>query len=169
MLMDQVMAAKYELATIREMPADLVKKGQAREMKDLDDMNVLEWVKEKNQRYQRSHVACVLNHKEMNEQMPRLSIADGNENEISIRCASTRRGAETRFVQENTARESEVLVRTRLRHSKRSRRVASTHRNEPGRHRDEALAKSQIGIPQEFDGKELRERDDVPSRPWRAT
>ena len=58
MLMDQVMALssgasrvcvneeKYEPATIRGLPADLVKKGQAREMKDLDDMNVLEWVEE---------------------------------------------------------------------------------------------------------------------------
>ena len=58
MLMDQVMAVscwtsrvcvnkvKYEPATIRGLPADLVKKGQAREMKDLDDMNVLEWVEE---------------------------------------------------------------------------------------------------------------------------
>ena len=58
MPMDQVMAVsngtsrvcvneeKYELATIRGLPADLVKKNQAREMKDLDDMNVLEWVDE---------------------------------------------------------------------------------------------------------------------------
>ena len=58
MLMDQVMAVssgtsrvcvneeKYEPATIRGLPADLVKKGQAGEMKDLDDMNVLEWVEE---------------------------------------------------------------------------------------------------------------------------
>ena len=58
MLMDQVMAVssgasrvsvneeKYEPATIRRLPADLVKKGQLREMKDLDDMNVLEWVEE---------------------------------------------------------------------------------------------------------------------------
>ena len=58
MLMDQVMAVsngtsrvcvneeKYEPATIRGLPADFVKKGQAREMKDLDDMNVLEWVEE---------------------------------------------------------------------------------------------------------------------------
>ena len=57
MLMDQVMAVscgssrvcvneeKYEPATVRGLPADLVKKGQARDMKDLDDMNVLEWVK----------------------------------------------------------------------------------------------------------------------------
>ena len=58
MLMDQVMAVscgtsrvcvneeKFESATIRGLPADLVKKGQAREMKDLDDMKVLEWMKE---------------------------------------------------------------------------------------------------------------------------
>ena len=58
MLMEQVMAVssgtsrvcvnegKYEPATIRGFTADLVKKGQAREMKDLDDMNVLEWVEE---------------------------------------------------------------------------------------------------------------------------
>ena len=58
MLMDQVMVVsngtsrvcekeeKYEPATIRRLPADLVKKGQAREMKNLDDMNVLEWVEE---------------------------------------------------------------------------------------------------------------------------
>ena len=58
MLMDQVMAVssgtsrvcvneeKYEPVTIRGLPPDLVKKGQAREMKDLDGMNVLEWVEE---------------------------------------------------------------------------------------------------------------------------
>ena len=58
MLMDQVMAVssgtsrvgvneeKYEPAIIRGLPADLVKKSQAREMKDFDDMNVLEWVEE---------------------------------------------------------------------------------------------------------------------------
>ena len=58
MLMDQVMTVssgtsrvcaneeKYEPATIRGLPADLVKKGQAREMRDLDDMNVLEWMEE---------------------------------------------------------------------------------------------------------------------------
>ena len=58
MLLDQVMAVsngtsrvcvseeKYEPATIRGLPADLVKKGQAREMKDLDGMNVLEWLEE---------------------------------------------------------------------------------------------------------------------------
>ena len=58
MLMDQVMAVssgtsrvclneeKYEPATMRGLPADLVTKSQAREMKDLDDMNVLEWVEE---------------------------------------------------------------------------------------------------------------------------
>ena len=37
---------KYEPATIGELHVDFVKKGQAREMKDFDDMNVLEWVKE---------------------------------------------------------------------------------------------------------------------------
>ena len=65
MLMDQVMALssgtsrvcvneeKYEPVTVRGLFADLFKKGQAREMKDLDDMNVLSgW---KNQRYQRTH------------------------------------------------------------------------------------------------------------------
>ena len=58
MLMDQVMTVssgtsrvcaneeKYEPATIRGLPADLVKKGQAREMRDFDDMNVLEWMEE---------------------------------------------------------------------------------------------------------------------------
>ena len=58
MLMDQVMAVssgtslvcvneeEFEPATIRGLPADLVKKGQAREMRYLDDMNVLEWVEE---------------------------------------------------------------------------------------------------------------------------
>ena len=81
------------------------------------------------------------------------------------RQGSKRTGAETRFVQLNTARESEVLVRTRPRQGERRRSVASTDRNESGRHWDETLAKSQIGIPQEFDGKERRERDDVLSRP----
>ena len=37
---------KYEPATIGGLPADLVKKVQAKEMKDLDDMNVLERVQE---------------------------------------------------------------------------------------------------------------------------
>ena len=37
---------KYEPATIRGLPADLVKKGKAREMEDFDHMNVLEWVNE---------------------------------------------------------------------------------------------------------------------------
>ena len=58
MLMDQVMAVscgasrvcvneeKYEPATIRGLPTDLVERSQAREMKDIDDMSVLEWVKE---------------------------------------------------------------------------------------------------------------------------
>ena len=58
MLMDQVMAVsygtsrvgvkeeKYEPTTIRGLPADLVEKGQAREMRDLNDMNILEWVEE---------------------------------------------------------------------------------------------------------------------------
>ena len=58
MRMDQVMAVsngtsrvcvneeKYEPATIRGLPADLVKKSPAREMKHLDDMNVLEWAEE---------------------------------------------------------------------------------------------------------------------------
>ena len=57
MLMEQVMAGscgtsricaneeKYVPATIRGLAADLVKKGQAREMEDLDDLSVLEWVK----------------------------------------------------------------------------------------------------------------------------
>ena len=57
-LTDQVMAVsswtsrvcvseeKYEPATIGRLPADLVKKSLTREMKDLVDMNVLEWVKE---------------------------------------------------------------------------------------------------------------------------
>ena len=47
----------------------------------------------------------------------------------------------------------------------RSRSVARTDRNESGGHRDETLARSQIGILQEFDRKELRERDDVPTDP----
>ena len=58
MLVEQVMAVscgssrvcvneeKYEPATVRGLPADLVKRGQARAMKDLDDMNVLDWVEE---------------------------------------------------------------------------------------------------------------------------
>ena len=46
----------------------------------------------------------------------------------------------------------------------RSRSVESGDRNELGRHWDETLAGSQNGIPQEFDGKELREHDDVPIR-----
>ena len=37
---------KNESATIRGPPADLFKKGQAMEVKVLDDMNVIEWVEE---------------------------------------------------------------------------------------------------------------------------
>ena len=89
---------------------------------------------------------------------------------INLRCdaKAARALAETRFVQENTARESKVLVRARPCQGKRSRSVASTNRNDPDGHPDETLDQSQIGIHQGFDGKELRERDDVPSRPWRA-
>ena len=78
-------------------------------------------------------------------------------------------GAETRIVRENTAREGELPVRARPRESTRSRSVASSDRDEPGGHRYETLAESQTEIPLEFGGKELRERDDVPSRPWRAS
>ena len=58
MLMDQVLEVsrrtsrlcvnedKYDLAMIRGLPADLVKNGRAREMTDLDNMNVHEWVKD---------------------------------------------------------------------------------------------------------------------------
>ena len=49
-------------------------------------------------------------------------------------------GAETRFVQENTTRESEVLLPARPCYGKRSGSAASTDRNESGRHRDETLA-----------------------------
>ena len=34
---------KYEPATIRGVPAGLAQNAQSREMKDLDDMNVLKW------------------------------------------------------------------------------------------------------------------------------
>ena len=83
MPMDQVMAVsngtsrvrvneeKYELATIRGLPADLVRKNQAREMKDLDDMNVLEWVEEST--------------------VPKDAQILGDEDEISIRSTSARR------------------------------------------------------------------------------
>ena len=53
----------------------------------------------------------------------------------------------------NLYRYVQDLVKTR------NRSVASTNRDEPGRHRHETLAESQRGIPQEFDGE-----DDVPSR-----
>ena len=58
-------------------------------------------------------------------------------------------GAETRFVQAYATRESEVLVRATSRQSERSRsgRGFATE-NEVGGHRDEPLAKSQIGIPE---------------------
>ena len=62
---------KYEPATIRGLPAAIVKNGQAREMQDFDDMNVLEWVEE-------STVA--LDAQWMSD-----------EDEISIRSASARR------------------------------------------------------------------------------
>ena len=76
--------------------------------------------------------------------------------------------AETRFVQENTAGPGEVLLRVRSRESDRSRSVASRDGDESGRNRHATLAESQTGLSQEFDGKELRERDGVPRRPWRA-
>ena len=72
-------------------------------------------------------------------------------------------GGETRFVQD------EVPVRTRPRKIKRSRKVASSDRDEPGRHRHGTLAESQIGFPQEFDGEELRESDDVPNKATNPT
>ena len=77
-------------------------------------------------------------------------------------------GTETRFVHAYTTRQSEVLVRARPRQSEKDRNVESGDRNEPGRHGYETLAESQTGIPQEFDGEELRERDDVPSRVWKS-
>ena len=66
------------------------------------------------------------------------------------------------------AREGEVSVRARSRESERSRSVVSSDGDEPGRRWHEILAESQTEVPQEFDGEELRERDDVPSRPWRS-
>ena len=65
--------------------------------------------------------------------------------------------------------ESEVLVPARSRQSEGSRSVERCDRNELGRHWDETFAESQTGIPQELDGKELKERDDVPIRPCRTT
>ena len=84
---------------------------------------------------------------------------------INLRCDAkpARALAQTRFAQENTARESEVLVRTRPRKSRRSRSAASTDRNEPGRHRGETLAESQIRIPQESSENAM-----TSSRLWRA-
>ena len=87
MLMDQVMAVscgtprvcvnekKYEPATIRGLPTDLVKKGQTREMKDVDDMIVLEWVRDPT------------GTKRCQDSWLRVD----KENEISIRSASGRR------------------------------------------------------------------------------
>ena len=60
------------------------------------------------------------------------------------------------------------LLRARSRDSERSRSVASSDGDEPGRHSHETLAESQTGSPQEVHGKELRERNDVPSRHRRA-
>ena len=87
MLMDQVMAVscwtsrvcvneeKYEPPTIRGLPADLVKEGQARELKNFDDMSGVEWVKEST--------------------VPRdakiLDCGWAVKNEISVRSASARR------------------------------------------------------------------------------
>ena len=66
---------KYDPATIRGLPADLVKKGQTREMKDLDDMNVLEWVEEST----------------VPKDAKILDCGWAMKNEISIRSASARR------------------------------------------------------------------------------
>ena len=87
MLMDQVLAAscgtsrvcvneeKYEPAIVRGLPADLDNKGQARDMKDLNDMNVLEWVKEST----------------VPKDAKILDCGRAMKNEISIRSASARR------------------------------------------------------------------------------
>ena len=79
---------------------------------------------------------------------------------INLRCdAKAARALAQRqgVVQAYTTRESEALVRARSRQSERNRSVESCDRNEPGRHWDETFAESQTGIPEEFDGKELRD------------
>ena len=88
---------------------------------------------------------------------------------INLRCdAKVARALAQRQGLSKRARHVKVLVRARSRQSERSRSVESCDRNELGRHWDETFAESQIGIPQEFDGKELRERDDVPTRHCRT-
>ena len=95
----------------------------------------------------------------------------GMRSKINLRCdakGSKSIGTETRFVQENTTRESEVLVRARPCESKRSRSVASIDRDESGRRWNKTFAEPETGIPQELDGEKIRERDDFPSRLWRT-
>ena len=102
------------------------------------------------------------------ESDPERSWRSSQDQSAMRRQGSKSTGTETRFVQAYTTRESEVLVRARSRQSERSRSVESCDRNELGRHWDKTYAESQTGIPQELDGKELRERDDVPIRHYRT-
>ena len=93
----------------------------------------------------------------------------GMQVKINLRCdAKAARALAQRQGLSKRTRQSEVLVRARSRQSERDRSVESGDRKEPGRYGYETFAESQTGIPQEFDGKELRERDDVPSRVWKS-
>ena len=86
MLMDQVVAVSSGTSRVcvneentsqrqsGDRPQILSKKGQAREIQDLDDMNVLEWVEESTVRKD-----------------PDSRLRMGDEDEISIRSASARR------------------------------------------------------------------------------
>ena len=90
---------------------------------------------------------------------------------INLRCDAKAARALARrqsFAQAYTTRQSEALVRARSRQSERDRSVESGDRNEPGRYGYETFAESQTGIPQEFGGEELGERDGVPSRVWKS-
>ena len=106
MLMEQVKAGscgtsricgneeKYVPATIRGLPADLVKKGQAREMKDLDDLSVLEWVKGSTEPRDAKILDC----------------GWAMKNDISIRSASSRRLERLRSRTDTHEQDCEMVV-----------------------------------------------------------
>ena len=66
-----------------------------------------------------------------------------SQHQPEVRCQGSKSiGTETRFVQEDTTRESEVLVRSRPCESERGRSVASTDRERPGRRWDETSCRA---------------------------
>ena len=94
----------------------------------------------------------------------------GMQAKINLRCdaKAARAPAQKQGLSERTrhVKVKHLYVQSLVR--ARSPRLESCDRNELGRHWDETFAESQTGIPKEFDGEELRERDDVPIRQYRT-